>query len=114
HNLHTQLLGSKRLTLVDPRDSACVYPNSLFAGIPNGCRIDVESPDFERFPRLRHAYLHVAELQPGDTIYIPRRWWHHVRTLATSLSINHWWARGAWAALVRSADVLKKARGISR
>jgi oxalate decarboxylase/phosphoglucose isomerase-like protein (cupin superfamily) len=56
----------------------------------------------------------VAELQAGDTIYIPRRWWHHVRTTAVSLSVNHWWARGTWATLVKSADLFKRMRGISR
>ena len=113
-NLHTVIFGSKRFTLVDPRERACVYPNSLLASIPNGCQVDIEHPDVERFPRLADVRPLVAELDPGDTVYIPRRWWHHGRTVKLSLSTNHWWARGAWAALVKSADLFKRARGISR
>lgn len=113
-NLHAQVLGSKRFTLVDPRQSAGVYPNSLLASIPNGCGVDVERPDFDRFPRLAAVQLNIVDLEPEETIYIPRRWWHHVRTLKASLSINHWWARGAWAAVVKAADLAKQARGISR
>jgi [protein]-arginine 3-hydroxylase / protease len=113
-NLHSQVFGRKRFTLVDPRESACVYPNSLLASIPNGCRADIERPDLERFPRLAGVHLLVAELEPGDTLYIPRRWWHHARSVQLSFSVNHWWARGAWFALVKAADLFKRARGISR
>ena len=113
-NLHTLIFGRKRFTLVDPRESAGVYPNRLVASIPNGCQVDVEHPDFARFPRLADVHPMVAELEPGDTLYIPRRWWHHGRTLELSLSMNHWWARGAWAAVVKAADLFKRARGISR
>jgi lysine-specific demethylase 8 len=113
-NLHTQIFGTKRFSLVDPGESAGVYPNGLLSSIPNGCQTNIEAPDFARFPRLAGVHLRVAELRPGDTIYIPRRWWHHVRTTAVSLSVNHWWARGAWATVVQSADLFKRLRGISR
>jgi len=113
-NLHTVLFGRKRFTLVAPRESACVYANGLADGIPNGARVDIEHPDFERFPRLVDAHPFVAELEPGDTLYIPRRWWHHGRTVELSLSMNHWWAKGAWAALVRAGDLFKRLRGVSR
>jgi len=113
-NLHTVIFGRKRFTLVAPRESAGVYPNRLLSSIPNGCQVDIDHPDFERFPSLADVHPLVADLEPGDSLYIPRRWWHHGRTEVLSLSTNHWWARGPWAALVRSADLLKRARGISR
>lgn len=113
-NLHAQVSGRKRFTLVAPRQSACVYPNSLFDGVPNGCRVDVEHPDYARFPRLREAEMFVAELGPGDVIYIPRGWWHHVRTLELSISVNFWWARGARRLLVQAADYVKRVRRLSR
>ena len=30
-------------------------------------------------------------LEPGDFLYIPSRWWHHVRSIDTSASVNVWW-----------------------
>ena len=36
-NIHVQLIGSKRFTLVDSKQSARLYPNSLFDSVPNGC-----------------------------------------------------------------------------
>ena len=113
-NLHALVFGHKRFTLVAPRQSALVYPNRLFDSFPNGCRVDVEQPDFARFPKLRGVERLVAELEPGDAIYIPRRWWHHVRTLEVSASVNYWWASGTQRAVVQATDLFKRIRGISR
>ena len=113
-NLHAQVSGRKRFTLVAPQQSASVYPNSFFDSVPNGCRVDIEHPDYARFPRLRQAELLVAELDPGDVIYIPRGWWHHVRTLDVSISVNFWWASGVRRVLVQGADYIKRVRRISR
>ncbi|KAG7337651.1 JmjC domain hydroxylase [Nitzschia inconspicua] len=30
-------------------------------------------------------------LNPGDLLYIPAKWWHHVRSIDTSASVNVWW-----------------------
>ena len=30
-------------------------------------------------------------LEPGDFLYIPSKWWHHVRSIDTSASVNVWW-----------------------
>jgi lysine-specific demethylase 8 len=113
-NLHTLVFGRKRVTLVAPRQSALVYPHGLFDSFPNGCRVDIERPDFTRFPKLRGVETLVTELEPGDAIYIPRRWWHHVRTLELSASVNYWWATGARRAVVQATDLFKRMRGLSR
>jgi len=111
-NLHLQLLGSKRFTLFDPAQSARLYPNSLFSSVPHGCKVDPEAPDLMRYPRFRDARADRTELAPGDGIYIPRGTWHHVRTMADSLSVNFWWARGARLPLVAGADLFKRLRRI--
>lgn len=113
-NFHVQLIGAKRFTLFDARDSARLYPNSLFSGVPNGCRVDIEAPDLARYPRFREARPQRAELAPGDAIYIPRGAWHHVRTVADSFSTNFWWARGARLPLVVAADLFKRLRRVNR
>lgn len=30
-------------------------------------------------------------LEPGDLLYIPSKWWHHVRSIDASISVNIWW-----------------------
>jgi hypothetical protein len=113
-NIHVQLIGSKRFTLVEAKESRRLYPSGLMAGLPNGCRVDIEAPDFARYPRCRNVQLRKTELHPGDGVYIPRGTWHHVRTLADSLSTNFWWARGAWLPFVVGADLFKRMRGVNR
>lgn len=113
-NIHVQLIGSKRFTLVDSAQSTRLYPNSLLDSVPNGCRADLDAPDFERYPRFRDVEMDQAELEPGDGVYIPRGSWHHVRTVADSLSANFWWAVGWRLPLVAGADLFKRVRGISR
>lgn len=32
-----------------------------------------------------------CRLTPGDVLFIPKKWWHFVRTVQTSVNINCWW-----------------------
>jgi hypothetical protein len=60
--------------------------------------LDLESPDYERFPTFREAERHalIADLEPGDAIYIPPLWWHHVRSLGdVNVLVNYWWKERA-------------------
>ena len=45
------------------------------AGMPTSL-VDFAQPDLERFPRFREAWAaaQVAELAPGDAIYLPPLW----------------------------------------
>lgn len=112
-NLHAVVSGRKRFTLAPPRESAALYPNGPLHGVPNGARVDLEHPDFERFPRLRGARPWAAELEPGDALYIPSLWWHQVRTVGVSVAANFWWASGLRRAAVLTAQWCKRARGVS-
>ncbi len=113
-NLHTVVDGEKVFTLVSPSQDDRVYPHGLLAGLPNAARIDLDRADHERFPRSRGIEAVTARLSPGETIFIPHGWWHHVRTARGSVSINTWWARGARLPVVALADWFKRARGLSR
>jgi hypothetical protein len=55
---------------------------------------DLQAPDFAAYPRFREALRHavVAELEPGDAIYIPSMWYHHVEGLDPfNVLVNYWW-----------------------
>jgi hypothetical protein len=56
--------------------------------------VDFRDPDFARYPRFREALAsaEVAELEPGDALFYPAMWWHHVEALdAFNVMINYWW-----------------------
>ena len=56
--------------------------------------VDVNRPDFARFPRYAEALRHAraALLEPGDAIFIPSMWWHHVDSRGDfNMLLNYWW-----------------------
>lgn len=97
HNLACVVAGRRRFTLFPPEQVRNLYIGPLdFA--PTGAAMSMarlDAPDYERHPRLREALAHaqVAELGPGDAIFIPTLWWHHVESLDHELNVlvNYWW-----------------------
>ena len=88
--------GRRRFTLFPPDQIRNLYPGPLEltpAGQPVSL-VDVRNPDLERFPRFAEALraAEVAELDPGDAIYIPALWWHNVEALEDfNALVNYWW-----------------------
>jgi len=97
-NLACVVCGTRRFTLFPPDQIGNLYVGPLdftLAGQPVSLA-RMEEPDFERFPRFREALAAAsyAELGPGDALYIPYMWWHHVRmTEPLNVLVNYWWAR---------------------
>mmetsp|Transcript_65625 Transcript_65625/g.148099 ORF Transcript_65625/g.148099 Transcript_65625/m.148099 type:complete len:273 (+) Transcript_65625:238-1056(+) len=90
HNAFAQVTGAKHFLLFAPSDERLLYP-SQDPLQPNSSRVDVEAPDLEAFPHFSEATPFEATLEAGDLLYIPRRWWHHVRSLSRSTSVTFWW-----------------------
>ena len=62
--------------------------------LKNTSQIDVESPNAIRdFPDFADKTAWIAELGPGDVLYLPLHWWHHVRSLSVSFSVSLWWKK---------------------
>ncbi len=96
HNIACVACGVRRFTLFAPEQVRNLYIGPLdFA--PTGAAIGMarlDRPDDPRFPRLKHALAEalVADLRPGDAIYIPPMWWHHVESLERiNALVNYWW-----------------------
>ena len=96
HNIACVVCGARRFTLFPPGQVGNLYIGPLdFA--PTGAAISMarlDRPDDPRFPRLQLALAQAqtTELEPGDAIYIPPMWWHHVASLGRlNALINYWW-----------------------
>jgi len=96
NNVACVVSGRRRFTLFPPEQVANLYIGPLEytpAGAPVSM-VSLENPDFQRFPRFREALAaaQVAELEPGDAIFIPALWWHHVVSLdVVNVLVNYWW-----------------------
>lgn len=86
-NIFCQISGAKHVVLVPWVDSPAVYP---FPDNVVNSRLDLAEPDLVRYPRLRGATVYAGMLTPGDVLYIPRGWWHDIRSCTPSVSLNHW------------------------
>jgi hypothetical protein len=96
NNIACCLIGRRRFTLFPPAQIANLYPGP-FHLTPGGqvvSMVDFRDPEFDRFPRFRDALAagEVAELEPGDALFYPAMWWHHVEALEPfNAMINYWW-----------------------
>ena len=95
-NVAVVAVGRRRFTLFPPDQLENLYIGPLDftpAGQPISL-VDFHEPDFARFPKFAAALRHarVAELGPGDAIFIPSLWWHHIESLeAMNVLVNYWW-----------------------
>ena len=88
--------GRRRFTLFPPEQIQNLYVGPMhftLAGQPVSM-VSLDEPDLVRYPRFERALAtaQVAELAPGDAIYIPYFWWHHVKSLERfNVLVNYWW-----------------------
>jgi hypothetical protein len=95
-NLAVAAAGRRRFTLFPPEQLSNLYvgPLDLTPAGQSISLVDFAKPDLERFPRFAKAWeqAQVAELEPGDALFIPSMWWHHVEGLtAFNILVNYWW-----------------------
>ena len=101
-NLACVVAGRRRVTLFPPAQLANLYIGPLDFN-PAGQAIslvDFAAPDFSHFPKFAEALKHAqaAELAPGDAVFIPSMWWHHMEALESfNVLVNYWWRQSpAW------------------
>src|ERR1700730_8950656 len=91
HNLLHQHWGHKHVVMVDPSHS-----HQLEAGSKNSVSQHVRSVDLVTsgfnidFSRLNAPCLETV-LEPGDVLFVPAFWWHHVISIDIAISVNYWW-----------------------
>lgn len=96
NNLAVCAVGRRHFTVFPPDQIGNLYPGPLDP-TPGGQAIslvDFADPDFERYPRFRQALetAQTALLEPGDAVFIPSMWWHHVRSVEPfNVLVNYWW-----------------------
>jgi len=96
NNIACCIAGKRRFTLFPPNQIENLYLGPLDFN-PAGQAIslvDFHQVDFIKHPKFATALANaqVAELGPGDSLFLPSMWWHHVEGLSKlNILVNYWW-----------------------
>lgn len=90
HGLLCQVRGEKRVLLADPLSTRSLYLNAPDHPNPQSSRVNLtawleeEAGDQRRlYPKVSNVDWYEVVLNPGQALYIPPLWWHHVETLSS-------------------------------
>lgn len=78
------------MILYHPDQTPNLYPYDTRL-LSNTARVDPMKPDFEAWPNFKKANGSTCVLAPGEMLFIPPGWWHHVVSLSPSFSVSFWW-----------------------
>jgi hypothetical protein len=84
NNLFAQIHGRKRFLLVPSYQLPYLYNDRhVFTDV------DPEAVDLDKHPLFAKARVHEVVLGPGEVLFLPIGWWHHVRALDASISVSY-------------------------
>lgn len=81
--LFVQLHGRKRFTLIAPS-----YTPRLYNELGVFSEVDPREPDLAAHPAFEGVPTIAVDLAPGETLFLPVGWWHHVEALDVSISLS--------------------------
>ncbi|XP_060586913.1 lysine-specific demethylase 8-like [Ruditapes philippinarum] len=90
HNFLAQVMGEKYIRIYPQSETDNLYPHDTTL-LKNTSQIDVENPNFEKFPKFRDASYVECVLKSGEMLYIPPKFWHFVKSISISFSVSFWW-----------------------
>ena len=119
HILHTQFAGRKRVLMFPYTEQHKLYrkPFEVLSLADFSKYYENGNPDYEKFPALKHAQGLDFILEPGDTLFMPSGYWHHMEYLESGFAMSlramqpslAGKLKGAWSLLgMRSIDTVMK------
>ncbi|MFN0035133.1 MAG: cupin-like domain-containing protein [Saprospiraceae bacterium] len=99
HVFLNQIYGRKRVILFSPEQSRHLYHLPFTVS----SHVNILEPDLKKHPALQHVKGQEVVLMPGETLFIPRGYWHNIE-----------YTDGGYSISLRSFDsVLYKVQGLA-
>jgi jumonji domain-containing protein 7 len=106
NNFFAQLYGNKEFTLFAPADSEHLYPYHHDSATSHLSYVDLDEPRLDKYPNFARATADRFTMQPGELLFLPAFWWHHVRASGVAVSVNFWWAP-RWSQIVAAHNAMR-------
>jgi hypoxia-inducible factor 1-alpha inhibitor (HIF hydroxylase) len=87
-NIFQQVTGHKRFIFFHPQDFGKMYLYPAHHARDRYSQVDLQNPDYSKFPKFKGIVGHEAVLGPGDVLYVPTHWFHEVETAADGPSLS--------------------------
>ncbi|GEQ85246.1 hypothetical protein ULMS_07540 [Patiriisocius marinistellae] len=84
--VHFHFHGHKRVLLFDPSQSKYIY--RVPWSVHNLEAIDMDNPDFEKYPALKNLQATEVFMEHGDALFMPSAYWHYINYLDGGFSIT--------------------------
>ncbi|MEP3208049.1 MAG: cupin-like domain-containing protein [Maribacter sp.] len=85
-SMHFHFDGHKSVTLFSPEQTKYLY--RVPYSIHNLEAIDMDNPDFEKYPALQYAEGMQVNMKHGDALYMPSGYWHYIKYLDGGFSMT--------------------------
>lgn len=85
-SMHFHFHGNKSVTLFSQDQTKYLY--KVPYSIHNIDQIDMDNPDFEKFPALQYVEGIHAQMEHGDALYMPSGYWHYIKYLDGGFSMT--------------------------
>ncbi len=84
--VHFHFHGNKRVLLFSPEQTKYLY--KIPFAVHNLESIDLDNPDFEKYPALQYVQGFQATMKHGDALYMPSGYWHYITYLDGGFSMT--------------------------
>jgi hypothetical protein len=90
HILHTQFAGRKRVLMFPYKEQYKLYrkPFEVLSMADFSNYYEEGKLDYEKFPALKLAQGLDFTLEPGDTLFMPSGYWHHMEYLDSGFAMS--------------------------
>ncbi len=83
NNFMAQVVGRKRIQLISPSHLPLLYNDFHCYSA-----VDLDNIDTDRYPQFRDVRIEEVILEPGELLFLPVGWWHHVVGLDVTITIT--------------------------
>lgn len=84
--IHVHFHGTKSVTLFTPNQTKYLYRVPF--SVHNLESIDMDRPDFKKYPALKNLKGIEVLMKHGDALYMPSGYWHYIKYLDGGFSIT--------------------------